>query len=232
MRLAVAAGLILVTLVAAKLIERAIARRELDPEATTRYRVLRRTILISVATFGIVSALLVIPQVRVLAGGILASGAVLAVVIGFAAQRTLGNAVAGILIAFTQPLRIGDVVEVGGVEGRVEEIGLSYTWIRTADNDRLAVPNEKLASDTIRNATIRSPEKLAQVTVQVPLTANLEEVVGSLRELGHEVLVTGLDGNATVAVRAWAAGDDDAERVASDLRLRAHSVLRARGVIG
>ena len=230
-RLAAGGGLILVTIVAAKLIDRAIARRQLDPEATTRYRVLRRTILTAVLVFGIFSALLVIPQVRVIAGGILASGAVLAVVIGFAAQRTLGNAVAGILIAFTQPLRIGDVVEVGGIRGRVEEIGLTYTWIRTHQHDMLAVPNEKLASDTIRNLTIRSPEKLAQVTVQVPLSANLEEVVGSLRDLGHDVLVTALDGNATVAVRTWAPGDDAAERVASDLRLRAHSVLRAHGVL-
>ena len=46
----------------------------------------------------------------------------------------------------------------------VEEIGLTYTWIRTRDNDRLVVPNEKLASDTIRNSTIRSESTLAEVT--------------------------------------------------------------------
>ena len=94
---------------------------------------------------------------RALAGGILASSAVIGLVIGFASQRTIGNVVAGILIAFTQPLRLGDGSTVEGTEGIVEEIGLTYTWIRTRDNDRLVVPNEKLASETIRNSTIRSP---------------------------------------------------------------------------
>ena len=92
----------------------------------------------------------------------------LGLIIGFAAQRTLGNFVAGLMIAITQPLRLGDWVEVGGVGGSVEEIGLMYTFIRTEDNARLVIPNEKLASDTIRNSTIRSPAKYAQVTVQVP----------------------------------------------------------------
>ena len=123
---------------------------------------------------GVLSALLVIPQVRAVAGGILASSAVIGLVVGFAAQRTIGNFVAGLLIAFTQPLRLGDYVEIAGVEGVVEEIGLTYTFIRTDDNDRLVIPNEKLASDTIRNSTIRSREKLAEVTVQVPLDTDLE----------------------------------------------------------
>ena len=56
----------------------------------------------------------------------------------------------------------------------VEEIGLTYTFIRIDDNDRLVVPNEKIASDTIRNSSIRSRKKLAHVTVQVPLDTDLE----------------------------------------------------------
>ena len=85
---------------------------------------------------GVMSALLVIPQVRAIAGGVLASSAVIGLVIGFAAQRTIGNLVAGVLIAISQPLRLGDDVEVQGVRGIVEEIGLSYTWIRTPSGDR------------------------------------------------------------------------------------------------
>ena len=99
-----------------------------------------------------------IPQVRAVAGGLLASSAVLGLIIGFAAQRTLGNCVAGLLIAFAQPLRLGDRVIIDGDEGIVEEIGLTYTFIRTDDDDRLVIPNEKLASDTIRNSTIAEPE--------------------------------------------------------------------------
>src|SRR5947209_12638471 len=165
----------------AKVVDWRIGRRDLPPEAVTRYRVLRRTIFLAIVFVGVMSALLVIPQVRAIAGGVLASSAVIGLVIGLASQRTIGSAVAGILIALSQPLRIGDEVEVEGARGVVEEIGLTYTWLRTRDNDRVIVPNEKLASDSIRNSTIRSPLTLAEATVQVPATADLRGLVETLR---------------------------------------------------
>ena len=167
------------------------------------------------------SALLVIPQVRAVAGGVLASSAVLALVIGFASQRTIGNVVAGILIAISQPVRLGDEVEMAGTRGVVEEIGLTYTWIRTRDNDRLVVPNERLASETIRNSTIRGSTSVAEAAVQVPIDAKLREVVQALESDGEEVYVTDLSGDkATIVVRRWVAGAGMAERAASDLRLK------------
>ena len=98
---------------------------------------------------GVLSALLVIPEVRAVAGGILASSAIIGLVAGFAARSTLANFVAGILIALAQPLRLGDWVEIGDDAGVVEEIGLTFTMIRTRDDMRLVIPNERLASDTI-----------------------------------------------------------------------------------
>src|SRR5213593_3663926 len=182
-RAAVAAGVILIALAVARLLDSRLTRRLSAPETVTRYRVLRRTVTSAIVAVGVLSALLVIPQVRAVAGGILASSAVVGLVIGFAAQRTLANVVAGLLIAFTQPLRIGDEVEVGGDRGVVEEISLTYTYIRTPDNARVVIPNEKLASDTIRNSTIRGAEKLAEVTLKLPLAADLRAAVDSLREL-------------------------------------------------
>src|SRR5919197_52413 len=234
-RLAIVGGVLIVTAAVAKLIDARIARRDLPPEAVTRYRVLRRSIVTTIVAVGILSALLVIPEVRTVAGGILASSAVLGLVIGFASQRTIGNFVAGLLIAFTQPVRLGDSVEVDGVEGRVEEIGLTYTFIRTRENAQLVIPNEKLASDTIRNSTIVSREKLAEITLQVPLDKDLRAVVELLREAGAaekapEVAVTALNGEATVVLRAKAADAAHAERLESELRLRAHERLREAGV--
>jgi small-conductance mechanosensitive channel len=219
-RALIVAAIILLASLGAKLVDRRISSRGLAPEAATRYRVLRRTLVAAIVFLGVMSALLVIPQVRTVAGGILASSAVLGLVIGFASQRTIGNFVAGILIAFTQPLRLGDEVEVDGTKGVVEEIGLTYTWIRTRDNDRLVVPNEKLASDTILNSTIRSPLTLAEVTVQVPASADLRHVLESLRGEGEEVYLTDLAGDkASIVVRKWVPGEGVAERAASDLRL-------------
>jgi small conductance mechanosensitive channel len=230
-RLIIVGVVLLVTTVVARLIDRRIARRDLPPEAITRYRVLRRSVTTGIFFVGLLSALLVIPQVRAVAGGLLASSAVVGIVVGFASQRTLGNFVAGLLIAFTQPLRLGDEVEVEGTRGVVEEIGLIYTFVRTDDDDRLVIPNETLASDTIRNSTIRSREKVAEVTVQVPLSTDLGAVVDRLaRTTDAEVFVRDLAGQATIVVRAWAANETEAERLERDLRLRVHEGLRVEGV--
>jgi small-conductance mechanosensitive channel len=232
-RLVIAGVVMLVTIVVARLIDRRIARKaDFRPEAMTRYRVLRRTITTSIVFIGLLSALLAIPQVRAVAGGLLASSAVVGIVVGFASQRTLGNFVAGLLIAFTQPVRLGDEVVVENTEGVVEEIGLIYTLVRTDNGDRLVIPNEKLASDTIRNSTIRSREKVAEISLQVPFGKDLGAVVDRLRSLATdaEVFVSDLTGNATVVVRVRAENEPAAEQLERDLRLRAYEVLRAEGV--
>jgi small conductance mechanosensitive channel len=231
-RLIVVGVVLLVTTVVARLIDRRIARRDLPPEAITRYRVARRSVTTAIMFVGLLSALLVIPQVRAVAGGLLASSAVIGIVVGFASQRTLGNFVAGLLIAFTQPLRLGDDVVIENIEGRVEEIGLIYTFVRTENGDRLVIPNEKLASDTIRNSTIRSREKVAEISLQVPLGQDLGAVVDRLRAIadGGEVFVSDLSGNPTVTVQVPANDRASAEQLERELRLRAHEVLRAEGV--
>ena len=228
-RLVTALGVLAVTFAVAKLVDWRISKRSLDPSVATRYRVLRRTLMAAIVFVGILSALLVIPPVRTVAGGVLASSAVIGLVIGFASQRTIGNVVAGVLIAVSQPLRLGDEVEVEGTRGVVEEIGLTYTWIRTWDNDRLVVPNEKLASDTIRNSTIRSAETFAEVTADVP-SANLQATVNALASDGDEVYVTALAGDkATVVVRRRVSADGLVDREASDLRIALAARLEAMG---
>ena len=234
-RAVIAACVFLAVTVVARIIDWRLSKRELAPEAATRYRVLRRSITTAILVVGFFSALLVIPQVRALAGGFLASSAVLGVIIGFASQRTLGNFVAGLLIAISQPLRLGDQVTVDGTDGVVEEIGLTYTFIRTEDDDRIVIPNEKLASDTIRNSTIRSRTKVAEITLQVPLAADLGAVVSSLRELvagepDSEVFVRSIDGTAAVTVRARADDEESAQRLEHELRLRTHKKLRGASV--
>jgi len=231
-RLTIVGVVMLVTVIVARLIDSRIARRDLPPEAITRYRVLRRTVTTAIIFVGLLSALLVIPQVRAVAGGLLASSAVVGIVVGFASQRTLGNFVAGLLIAFTQPVRLGDDVVVEDTRGIVEEIGLIYTFVRIENGDRLVIPNEKLASDTIRNSTIRSREKVAEISLQVPLGQDVGAVVDRLRAAAAdaEVFVSDLVGNATVVVRVHAEDEPAAERLERELRLRAHEVLRAEGV--
>src|SRR5688500_8709962 len=138
-RIAIAVAVVVVAALAARLVDHRMSRRSLDPSAATRYRVLRRTISTVIIVLGVLSALLTVPAVRVVAGGVLASTAILGLIIGLAAQKTLSNFVAGILIAVSQPVRLGDLITIDGQSGRVEEIGLTYTFIRLADGARLVV---------------------------------------------------------------------------------------------
>jgi small-conductance mechanosensitive channel len=236
-RLIIAAAFFLAVLLLARLVDWRMSKKTLTPEAMTRYRVIRRTVTVSILVVGFFSALLVIPQVRAVAGGLLASSAVVGLIIGFASQRTLGNFVAGILIAVAQPVRLGDRVTYNGEEGVVEEIGLTYTFIRTTDQARIVVPNEKLASDTIRNASIRSEAAYAEVQVQVPLSTDLRAARDALAaEVASEpeaaVYVSALNGSATLTVRASAGDEDDAQALERELRVRAHERLRALGIWG
>src|SRR4051812_4798794 len=234
-RLVIAAAVFAAVSLVARVIDWRLGRKPMAPEAATRYRVLRRTVTASILVVGFFSALLVIPQVRAIAGGLLASSAVLGLIIGFASQRTLGNFVAGLLIAITQPVRLGDRVTYAGEDGVIEEIGLTYTFIRTTDQARIVVPNEKLASDTIRNASIRSEAAYAEVQVQVPLSTDLRAARDALAaEVASEpeaaVYVSALDGSATLTVRAGAGDEDDAQALERELRVRAHERLRALGI--
>jgi small-conductance mechanosensitive channel len=222
---------IVLAAVLAKVIDARIGRQSLDPAAATRYRVLRRSIFSAIVFVGVLSALLVVPQVRAIAGGILATGAVLAVVLGFAAQRTIGNFIAGILIAFSQPVRLGDEVEVEGGRGIVEEIGLTYTWVRLADGDRLVIPNERLVSETLRNSTIRSANRLAEVTVHVPLTTDVRAVVDALGSDANEAYLADLGSDATIVLRRWVDLGHSLEEAESELRLAVHDHLRELGIV-
>jgi small-conductance mechanosensitive channel len=244
-RAVIAGVVLLVTLIVARLADRMIARRfTLRPETLTVYRVVHRSVLAVIIGVGVLSALLVIPTLRAVAGSILASSAVIALVFGLAAQSTLSNFVAGILVAFTQPLRLGDSVAVAGASGTVHEIGLTYTIIRASDGARYYVPNAKLASDTIRNATIAGAEHLVEVRVSVPLTADLARVLEVLLEEARtlpedmtvkepNVYVSQLDpSGAIVTVEAWARGAAQTGELASALRRLAADRLKAEGIYG
>ena len=86
-----------------------------------------------------------------LATGVLASSAVIALIVGFAAQHTLGNLVAGVLIGVSQPFRIGDKVRFEETEGRVTDITLSYTYIDPGDGSSVVIPNQLLVDGIVHN---------------------------------------------------------------------------------
>src|ERR671923_901400 len=136
-RLVIVGVVLLGTVTVARLIDRRIARRQLAAEAITRYRVLRRSVTTAIVFVGLLSGLLVIPQVRAIAGGLLASSAVVGIVVGFASQRTLGNFVAGGAVALPPPAPGGGGGGGVGAPGGGEENGLTETFIPAYDDTPL-----------------------------------------------------------------------------------------------
>jgi small-conductance mechanosensitive channel len=90
-------------------------------------------------------------ELKRLATGILASTAVLGLIVGFAAQHTIANMVAGVQLALSQPIKIGDQVSFEEVEGRVTDITLSYTYVDPGDGTSVVIPNQLLVEGIVHN---------------------------------------------------------------------------------
>jgi small-conductance mechanosensitive channel len=117
----------------------------------TRLRFLRRLLF---AVIFLVVAMIVLSQfteLKRIATGVLASTAVLGLIVGFAAQHTIANMVAGIQIAISQPFRIGDTIDFEEKDGRVTDITLSYTYIDPGDGSSVVIPNQLLVEGIVHN---------------------------------------------------------------------------------
>jgi len=117
----------------------------------TRLRFLRRLLILVVFLVLVAIALSQFTELKRLATGILASTAVLAAIIGFAAQHTIANMIAGVQLAVSQPIKIGDRVSFEEVEGRITDMTLSYTYVSPGDGTTVAIPNQMLVDGIIHN---------------------------------------------------------------------------------
>jgi len=142
----------------------------------TQLRLLRRIAFVGIGIFTLSIALFQFEGMRRLGTGLLASAGVAGIVIGFAAQRTLGNLIAGVQIALTQPIRIEDVVIVEGEWGWIEEITLTYVVVRIWDRRRLVVPIQYFLENPFQNWTRASSDILATAFVHVDYRAPVEAI--------------------------------------------------------
>jgi small-conductance mechanosensitive channel len=211
----------------------AVAGGELSPVATTRLRLLRRLIFALIILIGIAVALSQFDSVRGIATGILASSAVLGLVIGFAARQTLANGIAGILLAITQPIRIGDLVTFEGETGEVEDMKLSYTYIRLDHGPRLVIPNERLAASSVQNHTVVDPRLQVEVSVWLPPHADLDRALELIADEGREIdaAVAEIDKEGVrLSATTWTTSPGERGKIAADLRLRWLRSLREHGL--
>jgi small-conductance mechanosensitive channel len=200
----------------------------------TQTRVLTRAINTGLLLFGLSAALMTFPSVRHLGMSLLASAGVAGLVIGLAARSVLGNLLAGLQIALTQPLRLDDVVVISGYWGRVEDISSAYVTVRVWDERRLILPLEWLTQNPFENWTRTSSALLGTVLLWVDFGTPLEALRAELDRLAHaapewdqrvcKLQVTDAD-ERSMQIRALVSASDSSK--AWDLRCRIREGLIA-----
>jgi small-conductance mechanosensitive channel len=157
--------------------------------------------------------------------------------IGFGLQNIINNFVSGLILLFERPIKVGDVIDVGGNVGEVTRIGIRASVIRTADGSEIIVPNGSLISSQVTNWTFSDRKRAVEVSVNVAGGADPQRVVellkttfaahpGIAKEPPPHVYVTNFSAGAlTFQVRAWIDRYEDLAQLRSDLSLAVNNAL-------
>lgn len=133
----------------------------------TQAQVLRRVASAIVVILGFVSAIMTFPAAQVAMTSLLASAGLVSVIAGLAAQSTLGNVFAGLQLAMTDAIRVGDVVDADTVHGTIEEVTLTYVVVKIWDERRVILPSKYFTENPFSNWTRKSAEMQGTVMFQV-----------------------------------------------------------------
>jgi len=229
-------------LVIAQLVDRALSRRgqrlvhavtrgQVSRETETRLRFVRRAVYAIILLIGVGIALAQFEGVNRIAASLLASGVVAAAIIGFAARQTLANVVAGVMLAVTQPIRVGDWVTVEDNYGVVEDVRLNYTVLRTAGEQRVLIPNEKLASSVLKNDTLKVEAVGIEVNLWIPAGADAARAVEILGDEGDVVVAETVPWGTRLAVSGGTVAPPERGPGETALRARCHARLREEGLL-
>jgi small-conductance mechanosensitive channel len=186
----------------------------------------------------------IIPELQRVGTALLAGVSIASVVIGLAAQNTLGNLIAGLSLLLYRPIRLDDLVQVttpGGPEiGIVEQLTLGYTLLRTADDRRIVVPNSTMATQVTVNLNTWNLQAMAIVPVGIGADEDVAEVRHSLLSIAaaHPRVERVIDcpirphGESGVALslRVWCRDSETANQVRRELADRIRDQLAAHGV--
>jgi len=157
--------------------------------------------------------------------------------IGFGLQNVINNFVSGLILLFERPIKVGDVIEVGGNVGEVTRIGIRASVIRTADGSEVIVPNGSLISSQVTNWTFSDRQRAVEVSVNVAGGADSQRVVellkitaaahpGVTKEPSPQVYVTNFSAGAvTFQLRAWTDRHEDWAQLRSDLSVAVNEAL-------
>ncbi|MFW6775510.1 mechanosensitive ion channel family protein [Nocardioides sp. CPCC 205120] len=159
----------------------------LDPRNAKRVRtqvqVARRLVVVGIVVVALGAILLSFPGVRAVGASLLASAGLLSVVAALAAQSTLGNLFAGLQLAFSDAIRIDDVVIVEEEYGTIEEITLSYVVVKIWDDRRLVLPCTYFTSNPFENWTRKDSEMMGTVELDLDWHIDLDGLRGEFERV-------------------------------------------------
>jgi small conductance mechanosensitive channel len=207
------------------------------------------TFLMQLAQFGIYLLAFIlyahlIPALRSLGTALLTGVSVISVIIGLAAQNTLGNLIAGISLLLYRPFHVGDRVQINaptGLEtGTVDSITLGYTVLKTTDNRRIVVPNSVMISQVTVNLTTQDPRAIAVIPVSIGYGSDIDKARAILMDLvqSHPLVqeivscpVTRLgDFNIVLSLSVRCANAGDAKQVEFDIYEQAQKRFDQEGI--
>jgi small-conductance mechanosensitive channel len=143
---------------------------------STQIHVLQRVAIAAILALTVISVALIIPGLRQFGVSLFASAGVAGLVIGMAANSTLSNLIAGVQIAITQPILLGDEVFINNLTGRVEEIRASFLVIKLEDARRMIIPFNWFMSNPIVNSTYEGQSVMSSITFEAPAAIDVDQV--------------------------------------------------------
>lgn len=207
------------------LLKRAYKRRGAPGrEDLTRYRFLKNATRFIVGLMAFASIVYAIPSVKHLAVTLFAGAGILVAILGLATQRAFSNIISGVFIVGFKPFRVGDLLEVAGHRGTVEDITLRHTVINTFENRRVIIPNALISDEVLINSTINDETTCQFVEFGISYESDLDLAMRILQEeaeshpscLDHRTEEDLAKGEPKVAVRLIQIAD-------SSLVLRAYA---------
>lgn len=201
---------------------------EQSRHARTKIDLLQRVAVAAIVTVAVGAVLWTVPQVRAIGATVLASAGLVSIVAGLAAQTTLANIFAGVQIAFTDGIRVGDIVVVEGGQGRIEEITLTYIVVEVWDGTRLILPCTYFTTTPFENRSHAGTSVIGQVHLRADWTIPVEEVRAELGRVlaasarwdgRHSRLATeDASGDALQLIAQFSATADEIELLRFDVR--------------
>jgi len=210
----------------------------LQVEVSTRYNFLR----ITQYTLTIIGAIVAFQFIGIDLSGLAVIFGLLSVGIGFGLQNLTSNFVAGLILLFERPIKVGDRVTVGEIEGDVEEIEIRSTTIRSLNNIAIIVPNSEFVSSKVINWSYGDSKIRLDIDVGVAYDSNLAAVMQALQEVAAEnnealrqpapeVLMMGFGDSAwNMRLRLWIADPKRHPLVRSAINCAIIEKFRARGI--